>query len=515
MIGPDALLSPDTAPMRPDVDVGAWFDDLRARRPTVGLVVGVARDDDVRFHSAGLADIPSGTPMSPDTVVRIASITKTFTAIAVMQLWERGQVDLDGPANDYLRSYQLVDTDAGYGPVTPRHLLTHTAGLPEVAHPSGLVRPDFGESFRVGTPLPTLAEFYGGALRIQAEPGTRFVYNNHGPATLGQLVEDVSGMPLARYFREHIFDPLGMADSDLERSEHVESRRATGYEIRGDGVEAVEERDMVTAGAASVFSTPADMGRYLTALLGGGSNEHGSILRPDTLATMFEPQYRPDPRVPGMGLGFFRSRISDRVLAGHQGTHPGFHSHISLAPGRRVGVMGFTNGARQADFWLPAAVSSLAGSLIGAVPDPTPVAARPELWSDLSGWYRLQAGPTDVRLRGMLGLGAEVVIRHGRPMFRFLTPVPTLARARPLIPDDAADPLVFRFELGEGFDPMRVVFGRNGSGAIDRVNLEVMPLTLHKQSAATNPRKWTSAVLGSAAVAALWRGARRDGRSGR
>ncbi len=106
-------------------------------------------------------------------------------------------------------------------------------------------------------------------------------------------------------------------------------------------------------------------------------------------------------------------------------------------------------------------------------------------------------------------------MRHGRPMIRFLTPVPALGRARPLIPDDAADPLVFRFELGEGFDPMRVVFGRGGSGAIDRVHLEAMPLTLPKQPAATNPRKWISSVIGSAAVTALWRGARRDGRDGR
>ena len=80
--------------------------------------------------------------------------------------------------------------------------------------------------------MPTLAEYYRGGLRIDAEPGTRFTYTNHGFATLGQIVEDVSGKPLDRYFREHIFEPLGMADTDLVRSERVTARLATGYELR-------------------------------------------------------------------------------------------------------------------------------------------------------------------------------------------------------------------------------------------------------------------------------------------
>jgi hypothetical protein len=262
---------------------------------------------------------------------------------------------------------------------------------------------------------------------------------------------------------------------------------------------------MVTAGAASVFSTPADMGRYLSALLGGGANAHGSILRSDTLTTMFEPQYRPDPRIPGMGLGFFRTRVGHGILVGHQGTHPGFHSHIALAPDGRVGAMGFTNGAHQADFWLPTVVSSLVGGLAGLASDedPLPSAPRPDRWSELVGWYRLQAGPMDLRLRGMIGFGVEVFVRSGQLMVRFLTPVPTLARGFPLVPDDPVDPDVMRFEPGEGMDLMRIVFGRDRGGAIDRVHLEVMPLTLPKGGSSANPRRWATAiaaVVGSAAV---------------
>lgn len=102
---------------------------------------------------------------------RIASITKTFTAIAVMQLWEKGLVELDAPANDYLRSFKLIPRDPAWRPATVRHLLTHSAGLPEVAHLRGLLSPEFGEGVEAGQPVQSLAEFYrGGVVRLHAEP---------------------------------------------------------------------------------------------------------------------------------------------------------------------------------------------------------------------------------------------------------------------------------------------------------------------------------------------------------
>lgn len=188
-----------------------------------------------------------------------------------------------------------------------------------------------------------------------------------------------------------------MRDSDLIRSRRVSERLATGYEIRSDGVEEVEERDMVTAGAASVFSTARDMARYLAALAGGGRGEYGSVLEPGTLALMFEPHYRPYPGIPGMGLGFFRSAVGDHLAVGHQGTLPGFHSQILVVPDAGVGVMAFTHGAHQADFWLPAATTDLLESLMASPDDGRPqvVPHHPEIWEDLCGWYRsLPASPT-------------------------------------------------------------------------------------------------------------------------
>ncbi len=224
----------------------------------------------VSFHGHGLADIASGRPVTEDTVFRIASITKTFTAVAAMQLWERGLIDLDAPAQDYLRAYRLAPAKAGWRPATVRHLMTHTAGIPETMSLRDVLRPDWGETVPVDQPRPSLAEFYRGALRLEAEPGTRFVYGNHSPATLGQVVEDVSGQPLDRYFKEQIFEPLGMDRSDLVRSDRIRSRLATGYALAAGGATVVPPRSS-SGGAASIYSTPQDWPLRL-GTLGGGAN---------------------------------------------------------------------------------------------------------------------------------------------------------------------------------------------------------------------------------------------------
>ena len=482
-----------------------------SRHPTVGLAMGVVgRNRAQAFCGHGVADVVSKEAITEATVFRIASITKTFTAIAVLQLWERGLIELDAPASNYLRSYRLVPADDRFGPVTVRHLLTHTAGLPEVAHRLGVFRPDFGESVEVGSPLPTLAEFYRGGLRVGAEPGTRFVYNNHGPATLGQIVEDISGKALARYFEDQIFRPLGMADADLVRTDRLERRRATGYEISGRGVREVAERDLVTAGAASIYATPADMARYLSALVGGGSGEHGAVLEPKTVAMMFEPQYQPDPRIPGMGLAFFRSEVGGHLAVGHQGSHPGFHAQVLIAPEVGLAVMAFTNGARQADLWLPVEVSRLLGQLLGSPTDERAVAHHPDVWSDICGWYRLSAGLTDVRLRAMMGAGAEVFVRRGRLMLRFLTPIPELGSGFDLQPDDPQDPYAYRIDFSEpDLGRLRIVFGQDDTGTTTRLHLDLMPLTLSKQPPATNPRRWAAGALAVGAATVATRSLRR------
>jgi len=498
-----------------ELEIRARIWEILNRWPAVGLAVGVVRNGSLEFFSGdGVADIASDTPVTEDTIFRVGSITKTFTAIAVMQLHEQGRIDLDAPASEYLRAYRLIPARASFRPATVRHLLTHTAGIREVLHPSGVVRPLFGETVTAGRPVPSLAEFYRRGLRIDAEPGSRFRYTDHGFATLGQIVEDVTGQGLDHYLREHLFAPLGMASTSLVPSELDHSRLATGYTLGSRGAKAVADYEVVTAPAGAACSTPADIARYLAALLGGGANQHGSVLKPATLAAMFEPHYQPDPRIPGMGLAFFRGTADGHPVIEHQGIVPGFNSQIILAPGDGTGVMAFTNGARQAVLWLSAETAGLLHHLLGVPAEAirADVPQHPGIWGDLCGWYYLPGRLTDARVRAWFGAGAEVFVRRGQLMIRFLSPVPAMYRGFTLHPDDGTDPYVFRVDLsGPGTSTARVVFSREPRTGITAAYLDLMSLSLHKQPATTNPRWWLTGTLGGLAAAtatAVWRSRR-------
>jgi CubicO group peptidase (beta-lactamase class C family) len=486
------------------LNLEAMVAEIANRHPAVGLAVGVVRNGHLEFFSAhGLANIASNTSITEDTVFRIGSITKTMTAIAVMQLWEEGRIDLDAAANDYLRAFQLVPAKASLRPATVRHLLTHTAGIREVRHVSDLFKLREQETVKRGRPVPCLAEFYQGGLRVDAEPGSRFMYTNHGFATLGQIVEDVSGVPLHRYFREHIFEPLGMSSSDLLRSEQIRSHLATGYELHSDGAKPVAESEVVTPGAGGVYSTPRDMARYMAALLGRGANEHGSVLKPATMATLFEPHYQPDRRLAGIGLAFFRANLGGHLTVEHGGILAGFDSQIFLAPNDGVGVMAFANGAKPGMHWLTPEADRVLRHLLGIPSDEirTDVPQHPEIWGDLCGWYHFSAYLTDPG-KLAIGAGVEVFVRRGQLMIRALSPIPVLYRGFALHPDDEKDPYVFRIALPWfGIGTGRVIFNREPGVGTTAVHLDFGPLSFQKRPESKNPRRWVAEAVGALVLA--------------
>jgi CubicO group peptidase (beta-lactamase class C family) len=482
---PEPPAGEERRPTPPAVDVGAEVDRILGRHACVGAAVGVVRRAaGADIHTRGVADTTTREEVTPDTAFRIASITKTLTAIAVMTLVEDGLVDLDEPVWRYLRSFRVVGSDGQDHPATVRHLLTHTSGLPEVLSLRRAVRPDFGESFPTPADVPSLAEYYGGSVRAVAEPGRVFCYTNHGPAVLGQVVEDRTRMPLGAYLRERVLEPWGMHDTDLSQSSRPRQARASGYRLTRRGPVDVAVRDMVTAGAAAAWSTPRDMTRYAAGLLGRGSNEFGTVLRPETVASMFEAHYRPHPALPGMGLGFFRGEVGGRPLVEHQGIIPGFDSHLVLAPDDDAGLVAMVTGARLAMFWLPDATGALLGRVVGAPADRVreDVAQRPDLWPELCGWYHVPGSVADLRMRSIVGAGVQVLVRRGRLTVRCLNPVPALRRGVELHPDDPDDPLVFRFDLSSaGLGTSRVAFGPDPRTGRMALHLEVMPLTAYRR----------------------------------
>lgn len=505
-------------------DLDTDVDAILGRRPTVGLAIGVVRDGRLAFFRGhGLADIATRAPVTEDTVFRIGSVTKTMTAMAVMQLWEQGLVDLDAPASDYLRAFRLTPARRHWRPATLRHLLTHTAGVPDLRRLSDLLHagltPSDGRppllSVAFGEALPSLAEHYRDGLRVVVEPGTAFAYSNHGYAALGQVVEDVSGEPLDRYLRERIFEPLGMADTDLVRSERLATRLATGYAFDGRGPRAVPDREWIGSAGGGVYSTPRDLARYAAALLGDGASERGRVLEPATLATMFAPHYQPDPQVAGMGLGFFRGDAGGHRLAFHDGILPGFNTELLLAPDDGIGLFAVTNGSADAFAWLQVELDGLMRQALGLPHDGVrDVAHHPEVWSQLCGRYVLPPRIADARERLALGRGVAVFVRGGRLMARVLTPVAALSRGMELKPADASDPFAFRLNLSAlGMASVNVIFGPIVDDRATAVHADLggQPWSLIRAPDARSWRGWAIAsVLAVAGAAVAVR--RRSGR---
>ena len=500
------------------LDLPTTVAEVLYRWPSAGLAVGVVRDGSLEwFLGHGVADIASKEPITQDTVFRIGSITKTVTAIAVMQLWEQGLVDLDAPANHYLRTFRLVPAKTSFRPPTVRHLLTHSAGVGYWRRLSDLLQPGVGSGNRAGrSGPPPLGDYYRRGLPVEIEPGTRWGYTNHGFAALGQLVEDVSGQPFDAYLRDHVLAPWGMDHTDLVRSERVRPRLATGYVLGSRGLRPVADREVVTPAACGLYATTADLARYVAALLSGGSGEHGPVLKPETLAWMFQPHFQLDPRAPGWGLGFELADEGGHRLARHSGVVSGFLSDMVLAPDAGIGVVVFANTgglvafAGAPEVLAPALLRRLLGLPDAAIRTDLP--ARPESWSELCGWYSPDPGPvTNLFVRAAIGAGYEVTVHGGHLLLKPLTPIPAMRRGLRLYPDDPDDPRVFRVDLSEaGKPPTRVVFSRDPAAEGAAMRLLMLGMCLRQRPAVGNPRPWLKGGLAAGAAAlAIRRGLHR------
>jgi len=462
------------------------------------------------FFGHGVGDVTTRAPVTQDTVFRVGSLTKTFTAVAVMQLWERGRVDLDAPANDYLSSFHLRPARPDLQPATLRHLLTHTAGVGYWRRWSDLLSPVSGAGVEARRLRP-LGEYYRHGLPQEVQPGTKWVYSNHGFAALGQIVEDVSGQSLRDYLREHVFDQVGMEHTDLVRSQRVWPGLATGYLVRSRGLVCAPDRKVPTPGGGGLFSTAADVARYLGCLLDGGSGPHDRILQPSTVAQMFSPNYQPDPRLPGMGLGFELGVEGGHRIVGKTGVVSGFLSALTMAPRAGVGVVALCNTGGLSGQGAPTAVgTALLRQLIGLpeVQLRDDVPPRPDVWAELCGWYAPAPGPvTNLFTRTFMGAGAEVVVDGRRLVLKALTPIPALRKGVPLHPDDPNDPYVFRVDYSAlGLGTVPVVFSTTGGGRrVHRLWLDLM--AFDKRPDAGNPRRIAAGALTAGVLAASVAGA--------
>ncbi len=265
-----------------------------------GIVALAATPDRVLYEGAfGQRDLAEGSAMTPDTIFRIASMTKAVTSLAAMQLVEAGLIELDQPIGRVLPELAAPQVLAGFDaagkprlrparrPITLRHLLTHTAGFGYEMLNSDLIR----YIHRTATPSTSTGKLASLHLPLLFEPGERWEYGI-SIDWVGRAVEAVSGQSLDLYFREHIFAPLGMRDSGFELSPEQTSRLARVHQRQADGslqplaIDMPPQKPEFWAGGGGLYSTGQDYLRFLQMVLNRGHLGDAQLLRPETVAAM-------------------------------------------------------------------------------------------------------------------------------------------------------------------------------------------------------------------------------------
>jgi CubicO group peptidase (beta-lactamase class C family) len=323
---------------------------LRGGQP--GLVYGIVAAG-AMVHARGLGEAWLGGPApDADTVFRIASMTKSFTAAAVLALRDDGALALDDPVGDYVPELQgLTPATADSPPLSLRHLLTMTAGLP--------TDDPWGDR-QQGTPLGEFAEFLAGGLRFAWAPGTRFEYANLGYAILGRVIAAVAGTGYEDFVRHRLLRPLGMASTGFEAAEFGEPRLARGYRRGSAGWEQLApETSGAFAPMGGVFSTVTDLVRWVSgfaAAFPAGDEEAGGPhpLRRASRREMQLPQVALPPQPPsfpgGSGSGsygfglFVEDDAEHGRIVQHSGGYPGFGSHMRWHLASGTGVIVLANG---------------------------------------------------------------------------------------------------------------------------------------------------------------------------
>jgi CubicO group peptidase (beta-lactamase class C family) len=304
-----------------------FFPTEMARRQIPGLVfVFVSGGEIAIARGFGAAQLEPRRPVDPDrTVFRLASVSKTITATAALQLVERKRIDLDTNVNTYLKSFQLA---AAHGPITLHHLLTHTAGFDERLTGAG------ARSAEDGQPLSRyLAQSMPPTF---IEPGRVISYSNHGYGLIGHLVAEVSGRPLADYVREEIFEPLGMRRSGTLTGRAPEDL-AVAYEYVDGRYRDLAPDYLQVSPAGAFFTTGTDMGHFLIAHLRGGAYGDRRILRPETVAFMHARHFTQTPNISGWAYGLWEdARDGQRALL-HNGGGKGFRALMYLLPQQDAG----------------------------------------------------------------------------------------------------------------------------------------------------------------------------------
>jgi D-alanyl-D-alanine carboxypeptidase len=398
----------DTRPLaeRPEVAAAlqvldAWIQTTVAEREQPGLSIGIVHDQDLIWSRGyGYADLDKKAPATPSTVYRIASISKLFTATAILQLRDAGKLHLDDPLSRHLSWFKIRNAHPEGPTHTIWHLLTHTSGLPRespVSYWNDLNFPSREEMIRM---LPEQETIF------PAE--TEWKYSNLALALAGEIVAQASGEPYPLYIEKNVLRPLGMSATRVLPEPGMPAL-ATGYGKRVPGkrreIEGFADCRGLTA-AANLASNVEDLARFASLQFRDGPAGGAQILKGSTLREMQRIHWlRPDWKS-GQGLGFAIRRVGEQVRFGHGGSVPGHRTQIEMAPEAKLAVIVLTN----ANDGEPMRYVNQALTVVGPAvekatrkPDETPTADP--AWEKYLGTYTWKSSDAEIMLlNGVLTL---------------------------------------------------------------------------------------------------------------
>lgn len=312
----------------------SWLGSQMAYSGQPGLSAAMIQDQEVVWSKGfGYADVENMVEARPDSIYRVASISKLFTATAVMQMRDKGKLDLHDPIKDYLPWFSMKDEK---GPIKVVNLITHTSGLPREA-----AGPYWAENN-----FPTVETMKTGLLgQVQTLPPWRkWKYSNLAVSLAGMVVKEASGQEYTSYVKENILDPLGMTDSYMETIPEDHPKLSKGYGRRlPDGSRAnspFTECNGITP-AANLATTVMDLAKF--AMLQFREDDEDGVLKGETLREMHRVHWLDPKWTMGWGLGFSITRLKDKTYHGHGGAVKGYRTNLRISLEDKMAFIVFTN----------------------------------------------------------------------------------------------------------------------------------------------------------------------------
>jgi CubicO group peptidase (beta-lactamase class C family) len=322
----------------------AWLSSVQAYQHIPAISAGVIAGEDLVWAKGyGSIDASHTVPATPQTIYSICSISKLFTSVSLMQLYETGRVRLDEPITTYLPWATFKPVTEESGPITLRGLLTHSAGLPRESDFPYWSGPDF--------PFPTQDQVHNEiAKQSLLYPAERyFQYSNLGLTLVGETVEVVSGEKYAHYAQTHVLDPIGLHDTRTFMPMDLYGKRlAVGYGAtqRDGSRELLKPFDAkgITP-AAGYTSTVEDLAKFASWQFRLLRTGQANVLKASTLREMQRVQFMDTDWKTSWGLGFALNRENNHTYVGHSGDCPGYQTTLELRPVDELGVVVMDNAS--------------------------------------------------------------------------------------------------------------------------------------------------------------------------